>query len=1274
MTLFAYQGTFNSPTALGSVAYTTGFQPSVVLFWTATAAAGGDQANVWSNIIGANQSHEVFASNNAASGSNASSYGTGNPLIVLSGAGGAYAIANSLTYQSTGFTLGWSSVGASMVVHYLALGGTDLTVASGALTPRTTTGTQAVTGLGFQPDMVMFLYTDSSPGAGWGNSTGFGAAADSTHRWAVATSAAPTFSMASANLVSRIQDTTKCFELLNSGGATTIMMAADLVSMDAGGFTLNWTTASATAITASYIALGGAMSANVGTFTKNANTTDTTQTVNAGAAVQPIAYIIASMAATTSTAQSTGWQNSFGAADGTRANSDCYENKPAVSPSQARCYMDAGGANNVMHMRNLPASISAAGTDLVRFTHNSFTPTGFVVNIPTNAAATAYIFPYVTFSPAPVPPVNLTGAIATQAASSATLLVPPIPTTAIAVQDPLCRSPLNTTIWAAWGTAFNGFANNGYFMQPAANTVGGYGGLVGNNSYNLTGCYASINFLQALNGDVGDVATFQMQIDGSNYLEIGQIDNNLVARYCLAGTITVLATIPLPSIGTAGLNLFILESGGTIYFYYGNARTATRTFFAAVANPIAVTALKPNIVIGTYQSIATPGTAYFNGFNAICLGFATGISGNIPVVMQGQGSLPNKWMADTVYGAAVANSASGIVNYWRFDEAAGTTAIDSVGGNLGTYIGGCTLGVAGAATDGLHSAVSLDGTTGYISIGSDIPMSGWTNFGIEAWYYPTTWNPGAAIINRRTTGNVGGFSLEVADAQGHLNWFVWVNGKWAQYTTKRALGVGQWYFIYAYYNSTQNNGTLTVVVNNQLDGQTYNAGPPVAMNDPAGAFVQIGRNVYTGQTLAGVLDEVSLYQNYLFSSIEQSTRWRGATRPRQGYGAHVAKDAPMHWFPMHDSAGASAIFEYAAYSNNAYALCLTNTGTGVQGGATGIPGDMPSLAMSFDGTSGAWSYPSGGNMFGFDQSGFSVEAWIYQTSAQFSSRPIVDYSNTTTQGSHMWTYPDGGTLYCNFVDNTAGNNIAQSAGGVILPDQWNHVVMVRQGATGYGYVNGVQVATVNLTGKTIAGIYPINVGTRAVTGSNAYFWGKMAQVATYYFTLTAAQILNHYLAGVQQYTLQPAIGISDNFTGALNTGLWANTGAGPAATTTGTALQLAPSGVSGVVSGIVSNSAFNMTASSIRAQLTQPLNVAASATLSTLQLYLDANNNYEVGQSGNNLAARYKLSNTQYVLNTLPWPGVPGGSIWVAMQESGGYMFYLYSLDGLNWSFLARTN
>ena len=372
------------------------------MFWSSGTTDSGDAAN-GTNGFGFhagpatnNGSHVYGNIANNVSTTNVTTQGAvGWPVRILTPGGGGY-IAEGVfvSWNATGFTLNWTSgIQASTNIHYLALGGTECSAIARNFTPRTTVGTQPITGVGFQPKLLIFCYSTNL-----GTTRGYGAATSATSRWACSQSGVSGATMASTNLASRIQHQSACIALLNNGGATTLLARADLVSMDTDGFTLNWTTATATQINISYLAFGGSGQFATGTFTKAANTSATSETINAG--FRPSAYMLFANGTTNETGQSTGWRSSIGGSDGTTAGVACWESKNAVLPTQARRLSATSG--DISHVRALPASISAAGSVEAAHRHTAFTDTGVTLNYNVNAVTTQYIFPWIAFGGAPI--------------------------------------------------------------------------------------------------------------------------------------------------------------------------------------------------------------------------------------------------------------------------------------------------------------------------------------------------------------------------------------------------------------------------------------------------------------------------------------------------------------------------------------------------------------------------------------------------------------------------------------------------------------------------------------------------------------------------------------------------------------------------------------------------------------------------------------------------------------------------------------------------------
>lgn len=192
------------------------------------------------------------------------------------------------------------------------------------------------------------------------------------------------------------------------------------------------------------------------------------------------------------------------------------------------------------------------------------------------------------------------------------------------------------------------------------------------------------------------------------------------------------------------------------------------------------------------------------------------------------------------------------VRYYRFGEAAGTTAYD-LGGNgaNGTYVGSPTLGVTGAITADSDTAISLDGTARYVSIPSlDISNR---SFAISFWF-----NPDATPPNNQDLFSA--FSAFAANQAFYIRYNSSGNGivsaefySGAQ-VTSGTLTAGTWYLISVVYDYS--GGLLTLYINGAVVDFTNLAGPYTG----ATPTMQIAAFTAAGATyVKGDMDDFALW-------------------------------------------------------------------------------------------------------------------------------------------------------------------------------------------------------------------------------------------------------------------------------------------------------------------------------------------------------------------------------------------------------------------------------
>lgn len=291
-------GTFQASTAGGTQAITgVGFQPDcVIIMGTATTslqvAKEPAEMNIGFAIPGVTQCAAGSADPNvvAGFGGNPTSDWTTSSVVAMPFMSVTLrAVADLASFDSDGFTLNWTTTPATAWdLMYIAFKGGNYGIGTG--TARTTTGTQAISGLGFAPTGVMILGTKK---------TSLGNAVD-TH-WSVGfASASGQYNSVGANTSgdirsSAIQYSGEAITIIQDanaggGGGFSVLAQADVSSFDSDGFTLDWTTVSGSAYDYFWLAFDGQV--EVGRFSFK----DAAQLISAShyevpTAIRPVALL-----------------------------------------------------------------------------------------------------------------------------------------------------------------------------------------------------------------------------------------------------------------------------------------------------------------------------------------------------------------------------------------------------------------------------------------------------------------------------------------------------------------------------------------------------------------------------------------------------------------------------------------------------------------------------------------------------------------------------------------------------------------------------------------------------------------------------------------------------------------------------------------------------------------------------------------------------------------------------------------------------------------------
>jgi hypothetical protein len=155
--------------------------------------------------------------------------------------------ADFVSFDSDGFTLNYTTAGGSAdVFYYLALRGPQVKVSS--FNQATATGNQSLTGAGFTPKAAIMMSANDVSG----NNDAAQANARVSFGWATGTSARSSFWIGETDNVSptvayRNLDSAKLIKMMTESASPTVNAAADHVSFDSDGQTINWSTADSTA-------------------------------------------------------------------------------------------------------------------------------------------------------------------------------------------------------------------------------------------------------------------------------------------------------------------------------------------------------------------------------------------------------------------------------------------------------------------------------------------------------------------------------------------------------------------------------------------------------------------------------------------------------------------------------------------------------------------------------------------------------------------------------------------------------------------------------------------------------------------------------------------------------------------------------------------------------------------------------------------------------------------------------------------------------------------
>ncbi|MEP6593303.1 MAG: hypothetical protein ABJC51_06400, partial [Acidobacteriota bacterium] len=329
------------------------------------------------------------ASQTGQSPSNASTRMANKALTLVQWSEVTVAEADLSSWDATNFTLNWTTNNATAyVIHYIVIGGPDVSAKVLAWTMATATGNQSVAGVGFQPNAVIHAHgthgfvsaSGSIPNAGFG----LGAMDADGDQWA---SSFLTIDNAATSDTQRDQRTDAAIYTFDNSLA--VQKKASWVSMDPDGFTINFSNAtSAAAARVFSLALKG-VNVKPGSFNKATGGAPQSQSLT-GLGFQPGVVLFTSMQDITRAAPVAHSRFGIGASDGTTEGASAITDQNGVATTSVRAVDKTTKAYIVADTNN---STIGAEADLT-----SLDSDGFTLNWTTNNAVATEIL-YLALAP-----------------------------------------------------------------------------------------------------------------------------------------------------------------------------------------------------------------------------------------------------------------------------------------------------------------------------------------------------------------------------------------------------------------------------------------------------------------------------------------------------------------------------------------------------------------------------------------------------------------------------------------------------------------------------------------------------------------------------------------------------------------------------------------------------------------------------------------------------------------------------------------------------------